>query len=311
MSTNTENIETLLERSKQRERKARRAALVMAVVPLVIALLFLGFTLWNIYLAQERLVTVKDNLNSAETALLESTQALQTADSRLAISNQNIVAAQAQVTARSADLNRLSGQVEQAGQRLGTATAALATAQVDLAAKQKAYDDLNHQVQLATQFTSVWDYYQWQIWLKEITNHLHRIYPNDREAVQQGENLFSTLDRLFERNPPFNGYGTTIDEGFTSPSFAAFVLVSANRIPPPDFPILVQSDLRAYLLANGMKIRQGAPKDGDLILYRDGFCMFYLTDDQNQRHVIGMTVSRVKVFAADFHEKTDVIAVLP
>lgn len=312
MNLTDEQLQSLMQQSAERERKARRTATALTLIPVVFAAIFLGFTLWNIYTAQQRLAITKTDLTAAEVSLVQATRTLQAAGAQIAASNQNISAAQVQLATAEADLKVKNDLLIQSDRRLKENQLAIATLQVNLDAKQKEFDDLASQVNLASRFKVVGDYYSWQITLKEMVNYFYRVYGNNPEATTTGTNLLTSIDRLYEQLPPFNGRGTNPKEGFTSPSFAAYVLQEIKRLPPSRSPILTVSDLRAYLVSNGVHPRRGnQPKPGDLILYKDGFAMFYFQNEQNLPFVIGMTVTSVKQFEPNFNAIQDVYAILP
>src|SRR5690606_19073574 len=123
--------------------------------------------------------------------------------------------------------------------------------------------------------------------------------------------LLNVIDSLYARSPAYNVDGNTLEAGFSSPSFAMFVLKEIGRVPDSRTPLVEQSQLRDYLLANGMQLRpDNRPQPGDLVLYKDGFSMFYFPDPQQRPFVIGMTAGGVKVLEPGFAEVVEVIGVV-
>ncbi len=332
MSVSNEQLQTIMQRSELRERRARRLALWLAVIPVIIGLLFLAFTVWSTNRVQEELVTKEEELHTAEVVLQETIIRYQTVDLQLseaaqkvaaaeqiadaaeqsaAVAEQTAAAAQAEVESSRAEMAQLSARLEQSDAALAQVEGEASALRTELTVRDDQYNRLQTQVLLASEFQTVRDYANWQSWLAESLPYFARLYANNPQAGALIARMLGVLDMLYRESPPYNPQGSTLQEGFTSASFALHVLREIGRVPPQRSPILEQSELREYLLANGMRPRpDNRPQPGDVVLYKDGFTMFYFPDPQQRPFVIGMTPGGVKLLPPDFTEIVEVIGVV-
>lgn len=327
MSVSNEQVQLLMKRSEQRERRVRRLALLLTVIPLVFGLAFLAYSIWNTSRVQQELEVKTEALETADVVLQETINKYQTADIQLAEAARTVAEAErkaeeasqaaavalSQAEASQAEVQALSGRLEENSAKLADYEREVASLQTALVTKENQFEALDTQVQLASQLQVTRDYSGWQVWLKEAIPYLSRVYINDPAGAALIARLLNVLDSLFAQSPPYNLLGASVEEGFNSPSFAMHVLAQIGRVPAPRTPVLDQAALRDYLLANGMvQRRERVPRAGDLVLYEDGFAMFYFPDPQQQQPlVIGMTAGGVSVLAPDFAPVVDVIAVGP
>ena len=92
-----------------------------------------------------------------------------------------------------------------------------------------------------------------------------------------------------QRKLPFN-LANQVDQGFTSPGFAAYILGQMGVAPQG---ATLQSAIAGLP-------RTDRPELGDLVLYRGGFAMFYLEDHMQHPFVIGMTPAGIAALQPDF-----------
>lgn len=107
----------------------------------------------------------------------------------------------------------------------------------------------------------------------------------------QGE-LFIDIIELLDRGAHWKVGGFSEQEGFDSPSFAAYVLERHHLLPKP------ASEVR-YRLRDVLRAKE-APEVGDLVFYSLGYTMFFCRDDAQRPFVLGMTPYGILALRADF-----------
>jgi hypothetical protein len=110
----------------------------------------------------------------------------------------------------------------------------------------------------------------------------------------QSARLLNRVLELRRQRVPYSVAGQSLNEGFDSPNFAAFVLRDQN---------LLGDQQNADLLANISKIWKQSPAvrqpfPGDLVFYPDGYVFFYFEDRFRGPFIIGMT--SFGILALDF-----------
>ena len=119
-------------------------------------------------------------------------------------------------------------------------------------------------------------------------------YPGPARAL---EFIFT----LRERNVPWRLGGRSPEEGFDSPSFAAYVL---RQLTPRLVPSLATTnDLVAAsrTLMNALP-RVDTPGVGDLVFYPTGYALFRFADRRGQPFVIGMTPQGIVALEPNFSQ---------
>jgi len=108
--------------------------------------------------------------------------------------------------------------------------------------------------------------------------------------------------QLRDRNVRWNLGGTLPEEGFDSPSFAAYVLQSLRLIDyDPQRDIAQPSKILRSLLS-----RTDHPEVGDLVFYPGGYALFFFKDHNHKPFVIGMTPIGIVALEPDFAPKDGV-----
>lgn len=107
---------------------------------------------------------------------------------------------------------------------------------------------------------------------------------------------------LRERRVGWRLGGRSPDEGFDSPSFAAYVL--RQRLPAsPAAPATTGTDLIAASRALMQTLpRTDAPGVGDLVFYPAGYALFRFEDGRGRPFVIGMTPQGIVALKPEFSE---------
>lgn len=108
---------------------------------------------------------------------------------------------------------------------------------------------------------------------------------------QQGE-LFIDIFELQHRGVGWKAGGFSEQQGFDSPSFAAYLLERHHLVQRP------ASEVR-YSLRDVLHPK-GAPEVGDLVFYSLGYTMFFCRDDQERPFVVGMTPFGILALRVDF-----------
>jgi cell division protein FtsB len=143
----------------------------------------------------------------------------------------------------------------------------------------------------------------------EITRHVHAIDMVDLKAIYStvpprvAEVLGAVLE-LREQKVGWRLNGTTPQQGFDSPSFAAFVLEQHGALSSGGAG-------GADLLARSRRLLEelpaaATPQPGDLVFYPSGYALFLFLDQRRQPFVIGMTPSGIVALDPDFAERVAV-----
>ena len=143
----------------------------------------------------------------------------------------------------------------------------------------------------------------------EITRHVHAIDMVDLKAIfstvpPRVAEVLRTVLELRERNVGWRLNGTAPEQGFDSPSFAAFVLERHGALP-------LAAAGREDLLSRSRRLLEdlpaaATPQPGDLVFYPSGYALFLFLDQRRQPFVIGMTPSGIVALDPDFAERVGV-----
>lgn len=137
----------------------------------------------------------------------------------------------------------------------------------------------------------------------EITRHVHPIDMVDMKMIfstipARVADALGTILEQRERDVGWRLGGTAPEQGFDSPSFAAFVLERHGALPPA-------SGGAEDLLSRSRRLFQDlpaatTPQPGDLVFYPSGYALFYFLDQRREPFVIGMTPSGIVALDPDF-----------
>lgn len=289
MTLSNEPFQSLIDQVERQQRLARRRALLLSLVPIVLAGLLLWFTATQI----RKLAQVNTELQAAEKQLGQINAQLTQAQGQVALSQQELEAVQRLYEQTQAELSKTRQELETTRENLVSAQSQLEAtkqeldkAQQQVEELQKRLDELNQDYQgLLDQYTQATAFKRYQVPLSE----------TEIKSLELPDPQLVVLDFIYAmrfRDLFFNPRGFTLEEGFNSPNFAVFVLEQFNLLPDrydkskPPWDQLPQVD---------------APTNGDLIFYESGFTMFYYRLPQiNREFVIGMTPAGVVALRADF-----------
>jgi hypothetical protein len=134
--------------------------------------------------------------------------------------------------------------------------------------------------------------------LRQSTNFVKRVFQIDwgdakvlgSRYPRQSELLFHILE-MRDQGVGWKLGGTSPDEGFDSPSFAAYVLEKHHLL---DIPFSERYRIRELLSPTT------DPQVGDLIFYDTGYTMFYFKDQRDNPFCVGMTPVGIVALQIEF-----------
>lgn len=139
--------------------------------------------------------------------------------------------------------------------------------------------------------------------LKESTQFTRSLYNLDwgdlKSIAMQFAGAERPLLKMTEDRRRNLGWSTenTLQEGFNSPAYAAYVLQKTG-IVERDLPLSAVLDtLPAERFAPDSRVR---PNTGDIVVYKTGYHLFYYRDDDRNEFVVGMTP--FGIVAVDYNE---------
>lgn len=143
----------------------------------------------------------------------------------------------------------------------------------------------------------------------QLSRYLHPIDFVDQKAIYslnpRTAPVLGTVLELRERGVSWRLGGTRPEQGFDSPSFAAFVLERHGALPG------TAGEAGGELLPRSRRLyeslpRVSEPQPGDLVFYPSGYALFWFVDQQRQPFVIGMTPSGVVALKPDFAQRVGI-----
>jgi hypothetical protein len=307
MTSQQEKFQALLSDAEHHERQAQKRTALFTLIPIVLAGIFLGYTIWQIRVAQDDLAGVQETLSNTEQTLSETTleyeetrAELVEVQDELSESHTELEDADEQLGQVEANLQSANSLVAETQNQLDATTLLLKTAQDELLTTQAQVVDLEAQLKKLHQDITFAEE-QLQVYREAETfkPYLCNIGP---EAVKTWSgylyanyssihaDVFNHLIRLQLEGVKFSINGASIEDGFNSPNFAAYIL-KENGLSSPQY---VPSKLPWEQLET---IRR--PGQGDIVYYKSGYTMFnFFTEDQ--RCVIGMTPAGILSLEPDF-----------
>jgi hypothetical protein len=271
MNSSEEQFEALSQQIEQREQLARRRAWLVTLIPIILAVLFLTYTIWQIAQAEKTLAVRTSELSDVEKEIIILHTQLPEAQAGLSQAQKNVAAAQtmeadSRVKYSNAQTELANVQATQVlvSQQLATANADMLTA-------------------------------------RGLAPYSCSLSPERlKEFYGTGGTRADMLDYLFilqKRNVPWNLHGFSIEDGFDSPNFALFVLKNFNLVPSD-----TQPDKKPWDILPPTSF----PSDGDIVYYDSGYTMFYYNIGIDPVYgepipcVIGMTPLGIQVLRIDF-----------
>lgn len=257
-SSEEKDFDQLSQQIEQRERLTRRRAWVISLIPILFAVAFLAYTIWQIAQAQ--------------TELAQTNVELASVDNEMSDLRTQLPAVQATLTAVHQDEQALETQLANSQASLATATAQLSVVQSQLEDTQAELDAARVFAQSAC----------------PINEESLKDYASD-DTPQTMVLIYLLEAQLFDQIP-WNMNGFSREEGFNSPNFALFVLQNAM----PGYP-LVSPDVQPGTPPWQILEPTTTPQNGDIAYYQSGYSMFYFElpvsygSTETMKCVIGMT----------------------
>jgi hypothetical protein len=309
MSSQQEKLEALLSDSERHERKARRRALLFSLIPIVLAGMLLGYTIWQIQAAQDDLAGVEEKLSDTQQILDETTieyerteTTLSQVQGDLSDSQVELMDANGQLEQIQVELQTAHALVTETQNKLDETTLELRTAQEELQITQQRMDGLEVQLEKLNQdITFAEDQLQryreaetFEPFLCNINPERAKDWPGYLYAYYSDKqaDVFNHLMRLQLQGVKFSIHGSSLKDGFNSPNFAVYVLQENGLLPPDYDPTMLPWEQLQPVRS---------PDQGDLIYYKSGYTMFYFFTGE-QKCVIGMTPAGIISLTPEFAE---------
>jgi len=287
MAFSEEQLQSLVKSAEERESIARRRAALYSLIPIVLASLLLWFTGWQIKQANQELTTAKNELQSSLQEQAATNMQLEQTRQEFEQTRQELETANSQLGQTQQELEAANSQLEQTQQELEAAKNQLEHTQQEVDELEQRVDELSKTLEEATEhFRQAMTFRQYEYHIDELS----------LKSLAGGLFSFTMSDLLFDilfmqrDGVGWKLNGVSPDEGFDSPSFAAYML-QEHFLPGI-------SDERYRLdevLPSGDR-----PRVGSVAFYERGYTMFYFEDIDNTPFVIGMTPLGIIALKDDF-----------
>jgi hypothetical protein len=277
MAYETSSLQEIKSAIASRERFTLAVSAAISAAIIGGAVLFLFYTAYSLQSSHARLVQTQAELAERQAELAKTAQATAEAKALEAKLQSEIASARSDAERANAEKVKLQADVASARSDAERANAEVTRLRAEVDDANRKLAALVEQIRVST------DYAQ----------HLHPVDWEDAKYLYgTSDRLADLLQRILQlrdRRVPFS-LANTVEQGFTSPGFAAYILGQLG-IARPGAPL--QSTIEGLA-------RTDTPKPGDLVLYRGGFAMFYLEDHQRQPFVIGMTPAGIAALQPNF-----------
>ncbi len=276
MSTDENDLETILENINQRAAKAQGRALIITLIPIIIGIALIAVTWQQVGKASAELDKAEESLSSANQSLTEAEK-----------KNSEL---QNSLTESASKLETLQSQVKELENKINSYNTDIKSLEAERelleAEKRQLVDSvtsLNAQVEESGVLRNKFFEGDVLVILKDMSGD----YPAQTEL----------LEEILNRQSPDSG--TTWLAGgvgpleFDSPGFAAFLLTEKGLVSGKP------EDLHYNLLNSLHSIN--TPENGDIVFYKGGYTMFFFQDPYTQENfVIGMTTFGIVAMKYDF-----------
>jgi hypothetical protein len=251
MDSSNEYIESLSKNIENYEKNVRRRVLLSSMVPFLLGVLLLGYTVWQITIYGKELASVQNELNTTSQALGDA--------------NENLRDARSQLKQVQTDFISVMDQLD-------TTTAELKSARSELKDLRDQLEQITRQLQDANLFIE-----------NNVEVDFFAIKEGGLSAGPAQVEVLLYILELQQLGVRWNSTGYSEEEGFNSPSFAVYVLQQCDLYSGP-----ADANTRPWNLS-ALDASIAQPSIGDLIYYPDsGLTMFYY-ELNGERFVIGMT----------------------
>jgi len=282
-----EPLQYLLAQVENRERSARRRALIYTLVPILVGVIVLIYSGWRIQQDRLALEQMREEHKALQMDVEDMKQRLEITADQLDLTLNALEFAYIQVEESQQTLRRYENQLAEARQTLETLEAQSEGYRQQIEALQLQLADMNEaleQAEAALREATTFQRYEYQGDLDQAIKYVASFYPS------QGELLIAILHGLGDADWAYRG--TSPGDGFDSPGLAAYVLERCGLVEGT--PTYIRGFLSEILpIVN-------EPQVGDLVRYQMGYHMFYFLDEGGQPFVAGMTPFGVLLFRYDF-----------
>lgn len=278
MEKQEEQWESVVRQAEQMERKARQRAIVFSLIPVILAGLLLWFTGYQIQQGNRQLVVLQATTREVQAQRDEAKAQLVQTQIDLTATRKTLDDTQQSLTAAQKTLGDTQHTLAVTQDELEKAEQNVKILQQQLDDLNKRLDEVSEQLRLATDFSKYQFLGDWSEALKSLESQ----FPRQGKILLDIHQLQRTQWKLGGSSP---------DEGFDSPSFAAFVLGQNGLIKDPAYN---RDQLRKVLPS------RPRPLVGDVVFYQAGYTMFYFEYSGGSPFVIGMTPLGVLALRPDF-----------
>jgi cell wall-associated NlpC family hydrolase len=276
MESVEDRLQSLVQSAELRERAVFRRTVLLSIIPILIAVVLLAYIGWQVNQSYQQLQQTNAQLDTAGAALQSSQQLLEA-------SRRELATAQAQVQSSQQELKATADQLAQKQRELSEAQAEIQRLQQQIDQINQELDELQQQLRVATALDD-----------SRYTGDLDLVV-KDLGSTSEDPNRYDVANDVIvsSRGIPWKLNGTSPEEGFDSPGFAAYIL--RQYYPNLNIPVNpTQAELRQRLTT------VTTPQPGDLVFYQTGYTMFYFRDESAQPFVVGMTPYGVVALQPDF-----------
>jgi len=309
MSSQQEKLEALLSDTERYERRARQRALLFSLIPILLAVILLGFTFWRIQAAQDELANVQVKLADTQKTLGETTLEYAQTQNNLSQVRGELTDSQGELVDANGNLAQIQSELDAANARIADTQKQLDATTLELEKAQEALLDTQGQVEeldvrleglqqdiafAEEQLAQYQEAGTFRPYLCTISPERAKDWPlgYNRDFSEQQMGVFFSLLQLQSQGVKFSIRGNSIEEGFNSPNFAVYVLQENNLLPSDYDPAKRPWEQLPHITE---------PGQGDLVYYKSGYTMFYFVDEGNPC-VIGMTPAGILSLKPEFSE---------
>jgi hypothetical protein len=267
MATDEIRIQDLEARYSRRERWVLVRTALLSAVPVVMGIVLLWWTLNEVRVAQSNLAVAKEQLAETETVLVATREDLGNTGSQLEAVRRQLTGTEAELEATRAELGTARSELGEAKEQLSRAKETLDKTETELFETRR----------------------QLEVALRTSASYRENLYDLDWTELKmiasssETYKILTYVNDLRQADVGWSARGTRPEEGFNSPTFAAYIL---QQVDPERFP---PGKPAATVLGGLERVAIGARRPGDIVVYDSGYHMFYFRDRDGVDFVVGMT----------------------
>jgi hypothetical protein len=286
MMPTEESFNDVLKQIEEREQKSRQRALIYTLVPIVVAIFALLFIGWRIQQYRIELEELQNNYDDIKVKVASLQNQLDNIILELDKTQNTLESTEMKLTQTKQDLAKAEDELLLEQENVSDLKTKAEEYQKQVIILQVQLEEVNRALEQAEdafrELTSLDQYKYTEI--VRASSYVTETYP------QQNRILDKMIYEL--KNARWKFGGVSLEEGFDSPGFAAYVLENVGIISEP-------VDMASNRLGALLPITN-EPIVGDLIKYELNYYMFYFIDEKGQPFVVGMTPFGVLALRDDF-----------